>query len=61
MEHREVGVANATEGKLLISLSKIENLFHEVGLVCPATRYNSLFNFNSYKSKQSSLLFAISI
>ena len=24
MEHREVGVANATEGKLLISLSKIE-------------------------------------
>lgn len=25
MEHREVGVANATEGKLLISLSKIDN------------------------------------
>ena len=24
MEHREVGVANATEGKILISLSKIE-------------------------------------
>ena len=55
MEHREVGVTNATEGKLLISLSKIEklnrNLFHEAGLVRPAT----------YRSKQSSLLFDISI